>query len=754
MPRPADLALRPDFRLGPLLISPARRLIAGPAGEVHLEPLAMQVLLLLADARGHVVTRDSLFAECWGGIQVSDDSLNRLIASVRRAFVEAAPDRFELETIPRTGYRLVGDPRSDDHDASVLEPVPTRGHSNPPPQNFRRSVLEWVQAHRWWVAATSAILLAALSVVLFRPGIGVDRKPVLVVLPFRALDPQHASLVDGIWEDTRQAIGRNPQIIVLGPHTAQQLAIKGDQAARKAADYLLEASVRTAGDRVRVSTELIRAKDGQQIWSQDFDGKLSDIFALQSEIASEIEGRIRGRLAEKGGTKPQQIATSSEVYALFSDARAKVRTRDQLLIGSAYGELKEAVKADPNFAPAWAELVEAGWAVYPSMRNKRITDHQEEYARRAIDLAPNLAAGHAALALAFNLQGPIAAAEIKHAVDLDPNDFEAWTWIGDSRAYAGDAKGALAAFSRAAAIEPLFWPAVDDEYKLLKRLDDRAGIARLLAVENKLGGDYLVTAIQIDQAYSMGNAARAANLALAYWATGKKEGRTLVGGTAFFPMLQLGLIDEAVKLQGTDAPNYAPFLLRAEPKGLDMFEAQNVAAKTWFGSQPITEIVARAYMLNGQSAKVADAYLSLGLPPDQIAGLVLRQPEAILYRGPILVVALQKNGHAKEASDLLSFLKQRVNEAARDSSPLHLALLARVDAVDGRKGDALALLTRAVNHSWIPPTPLIPVDLHDDPALASLGGDTRFERLREQILETTARQRAQVDRLLLRKFND
>lgn len=754
MARPADLAQRSDFSLGPLLVRPARRLVSGPGGEVHLEPLMMQVLLLLIDARGNVVTRDELFDQCWGGVQIGDSSLNRVIAGVRRALGETAPGRFELEAIPRTGYRLVGD-RLPEASGSLLESIRSfvSGSPRAAVQPLRRANGRFsITKGTVTVAAGLAIVFSALAFVLFNPRRGVAPKPVLAVLPFRAVDAQKVSLVDGIWEDTRQAIGRNPQIIVLGPHTVQQLATSGDQAARKAADYLLEASVRTAGDRIRVSAELIRTRDGEQIWSQDFDRELGDVFALQSEIAAEIEGRIRGRLAEKGGVQPQQIATSSDVYTLYSDARAKVRTRNQGLIQSAYGELTQVVKADPNFAPAWAELVEAGWSLYPSLRNKGITDHQEAYARKAIDLAPSLATGHAALALAFNLQGPIAHSEIERAVELDPNDFEALTWLGDSRAYAGDAKGALDAYTRAATIEPLFWPALDNEYALMKRLKDQAGIARLLAREEKLGADYLVTSIEIDQAYSLGHPARAANLALAFWATGKKAGRTLVGDTAFPPLLQLGLIDEAVKMDGGN-PDFAPYLLRAEPKGIEMFEAHNLAPRTWFGAPSLTEIAARAYMLNGQSAKVADAYLSLGLPPDQIAALVLRHPEAILYRGPLIVVALRKNGHAKEATDLLSFCRERASEAARDSSPLHLALLARVDAVDGRKEEALALLSRAVNSGWIPPTPLMTVDLHNDPALGNLGGDTRFERLRDQILQSVALQRARVDPVLLRQFN-
>ena len=104
-----DLAARPDFEAGVLVVSPARRLVRGPEGEIHLEPLIMQAFLLLLDARGQVVTRTELFDHCWGSAIVGDDSLNRTIAGVRRIAAEVAPGSFEVETIPRTGYRLVGE---------------------------------------------------------------------------------------------------------------------------------------------------------------------------------------------------------------------------------------------------------------------------------------------------------------------------------------------------------------------------------------------------------------------------------------------------------------------------------------------------------------------------------------------------------------------------------------------------------------------------------------------------------------------
>ena len=103
-----DLALRSDFQLGPIRVSPSRRLIEGPAGKANVEPLIMQVFLLLLDRDGGVVTRNELFDQCWGGVMVGDDSLNRAIAKVRQTLGKVAPGQCEIETIPRTGYRLTG----------------------------------------------------------------------------------------------------------------------------------------------------------------------------------------------------------------------------------------------------------------------------------------------------------------------------------------------------------------------------------------------------------------------------------------------------------------------------------------------------------------------------------------------------------------------------------------------------------------------------------------------------------------------
>jgi DNA-binding winged helix-turn-helix (wHTH) protein/Tfp pilus assembly protein PilF len=115
----ADLASRPDFKIGDLAVSPSTRAVRGPGGESLVEPRVMQVLVVLAESRGAVVTRDTLFARCWGGVYVGDDSLNRAVAAVRRVVAEIGDGSVAIETIPRTGYRLAAESDRDGPEAAA-----------------------------------------------------------------------------------------------------------------------------------------------------------------------------------------------------------------------------------------------------------------------------------------------------------------------------------------------------------------------------------------------------------------------------------------------------------------------------------------------------------------------------------------------------------------------------------------------------------------------------------------------------------
>jgi adenylate cyclase len=625
------------------------------------------------------------------------------------------------------------------------------GEDRPVAGEERPSAWEQLRPYRWWAAAALVVLLAMGAWLLATRLSGDERKPVLAVLPFRSLDARDQSLVAGIWEDTRTTIGRNPQLVVLGPNSSEQIAEKGESAARKAADYVLEASVRTAGDRIRVSANLVRTRDGEQLWSQDFDRKLDDVFALQSAIAREIEGRIRGRLAEKGGKLPEHIATSGEVYALYSDARAKVRKRDVNLYSSAREQLEQVVRMDPNFAPGWATLSELHGMLLPSQKGFSTANPAEAYARKAIDLAPNLAAGHAALAFALNRKGPVARSELERAIELDPNDYEALNWLGGMLSDEGRKKDAIAIFDRAVTIEPLFWPAVFNLYGALRDSGDEQGVRKLLEREKAVGADYLARSIEMDRALQNGDLAKAANVGLEAWASGRTEARTAIGVGLWGILLQLGYGDLAFSGKMGPSPAFAADLWRDAPKGLDKVEALHMPARELLTLTPLIQNAARVALVTNRPGKIAQAYVSLGISAEQYADL-FEVPDEFLAAAPVIALSLQRSGHGAQAQALLSVAERRGEVAAKSGAAADLAWLARIYAVEGRKDDALSALTSAVSRGWLPPAPMLHGDMASDPALAGLRGDARFERLRQQVLGTIARERAQVSQRLLNQL--
>jgi hypothetical protein len=172
-------------------------------------------------------------------------------------------------------------------------------------------------------------------------------------------------------------------------------------------------------------------------------------------------------------------------------------------------------------------------------------------------------------------------------------------------------------------------------------------------------------------------------------------------------------------------------------------------ARTFFTLMPLTENAARVYVLSGRSAVLADKYLSLKLPLTQFS--TLGGTDHFLYSAPIIAVALQKSGHARDAAGLLNFAEQQAQAGRNDSTPIHSVLLARIYAAQGRKEMALPLLLGAVNRGWLPDPPLLQTDLYNDPPLAVLKGDPLFEKARQSVLGSIARERAQVNLDLMRR---
>ena len=633
----------------------------------------------------------------------------------------------------------------------LAEPKPARGRL----QVNRRTAL----------AAVALGLLLVVAAILFLPRLigGPDDKPPRVaVLPFKNVGGSDEGLVAGMWEDTRHALSRNPQLIVLGPNSSQEIAEMGSGAARKAADYLVEATVRTATNRVRISTSLVRSKDGAQIWSQTFDRKLDDIFALQSDIAQEIEGRIRGRLAKGGGKVPENIATTGEVYALYSDARKKIRDRDVTHYEEALGELEKVVAMDPNFAPGWATLsVATSFGIYQqaaaraaekgqtahspeSARNE--ASRPETYARRAIALAPNLAAGHAALGFALNGRGPTARAALKKAIALDPSDVEAMNWLASSMSADNERPERLKLYNRIIEIEPLWWPAVLNRLAMYLDDGDFAEGDRERQRLERLGSTLMAAMVGIETASAKGDVSEAARIGIKAYNQLSPEKRGILGYSLTFTLLKLGYFEEVEKA-GFDVPTAAPYLWRNDPRGLDIIEGMNLTPRLFFQSSPMTDSASRVFILSGRGAQLVKLYRAVASSPEEFESVT--GGFGLVSVGPSVAIALRQAGDQAEADRLLAAaeagLKATVNGTGSAMAVAqNEAYLARVYAAQSRRGEALQHLEAAVKAGWIPDVPLFPTDLLTDPSFALLKGEPHFMALRQKILDRVKQERAEL----------
>jgi hypothetical protein len=289
-------------------------------------------------------------------------------------------------------------------------------------------------------------------------------------------------------------------------------------------------------------------------------------------------------------------------------------------------------------------------------------------------------------------------------------------------------------------------------YDALKESGDEAGIQALLNQEKKAGANFLATSIEVESAVNKGNLAQAVNAGLAQWNSDNSGLPGVAAGMLWTTLLQLGFTDEAAKLG--PAPRFAPMLWRNDRKGLDMMNSELLDAHTFFKLEPLTENAGRVFLLSGRGNELADKYLSLKTSPEEFSKLAAGDgPEHFLNTAPIIAAALKQQGHDSEAAALLSVAESRARAAAQDGKPDSAVRLAGIYAAEGRKEDALPLLTGAINRGWLPQPPELMVDLAQNPAFWTLKGDRRFEALRQRLLGTIARERAQVNMALIRRLD-
>ncbi|HEX4799684.1 MAG TPA: TIR domain-containing protein [Sphingomicrobium sp.] len=600
------------------------------------------------------------------------------------------------------------------------------------------------------VAAISALLLLIAGMAswwMLRPTVG--RGPMtLAVLPFRALNPADANLVDAIWDDTRGAISRNPNLRVLGRETVTALAgRKLDPAGykRKAgADYLLDGSVQHVGDQVQMKLSLLRTEDGAEVWSDQLGGKFGDVFAFQQRIAREVEGRIRGRVAPGGGTTARNISTSAEVYALFGAARTKLLQRRGPSTRDAIVLLKKAVALDPNYAPAWADLGEAT-KISGEGSADEVRKQAKAYVDRALTLAPNLAHAHAVLG--FLDCSPESQSELRHSIALDPNEVEGWMWLGNCLGSENRVKDALAAHSRAVEIEPLWFTSMYNKMDDLEANNDRQGIFAELHRAEATGDALLTLRARGHAAWLTGQIAEAARNEFEIRRRFPDQVRIIDLSEI---LMTLGFIDETAALLKVPASETKPY--RGIPLPAQELRKRYPVSVDFWNDEEAPLLYGRLLSRNGRLAEYVGWYKSaFRNADDYYASTAWAGWERFVDQGPNVAANLRAAGETELAQQIIDKEESLVAPLLRNG-PANWQMawrIAMLRAVEGRDDEAVAALRRAIGQGWLPNRFEFSTDLAEEPCFARLSSRPDFQAIRQYVLHHIAEQRRQITPAML-----
>jgi adenylate cyclase len=299
----------------------------------------------------------------------------------------------------------------------------------------------------------------------------VPDKPSIAVLPFMNMssDVEQEYFSDGITEDLITDLSKVSGLFVIARNSSfsyKNRSVKVQDIARDlGVRFVLEGSIRKAGNRVRITAQLIDATNGGHLWAERFDRDLTDIFSTQDEVVEKIVGVLSVTLTKTEEERLTRRGTSNvQAYEFWLRARDQFShaTRESVVEGKALH--RKAIEADPRFAAPHAGLALAGISEYASGwadDPERTLDEAERWARRALELDPQEPVSHMALGNVYlwRRQHDAALAEFRQMTAIDPNFAQGHMATGLGLMYAGQPAEALDAFAFAMRLDPHF-PAI------------------------------------------------------------------------------------------------------------------------------------------------------------------------------------------------------------------------------------------------------------------------------------------------------
>jgi TolB-like protein/Flp pilus assembly protein TadD len=305
------------------------------------------------------------------------------------------------------------------------------------------------KSHTWIYVAIVAALLSVGLFMLGRYGFrnassASSELPAksIAVLPFDNLsrDPDNAFFAEGVQDEILTRLAKVADLKVIARTSTQRFKSAPpdlrDVAKQLGVMHILEGSVQKANDQVRVNVQLINAMTNAHLWAEIYDRKLSDIFAVQSDIAKTVADTLQAKLT---GSEKQMMAAQPTndmaAYELYHKGKSLWERRSGDNIPNAIGFYEQAIARDPNYALAYAGLANADVLLpyYTSRSQRDAYPRAREAARKALQLNPDLAEAHVALGKVLHfadidLAG--SAREFERAIELKPNDATAHHWLG------------------------------------------------------------------------------------------------------------------------------------------------------------------------------------------------------------------------------------------------------------------------------------------------------------------------------------
>jgi len=317
-----------------------------------------------------------------------------------------------------------------------------------------------------------------------------DDRPSIAVLPFTNMsgDPEQEYFSDGITEDIITDLSKISGLFVVARHSAftyKNKSVKVQQVGQElGVGYVLEGSVRKAGTRVRITGQLINAKDGGHVWAERFDRDLTDIFAIQDEITEAIVEQLKVKLLSQEKKSIERAPTDNvEAYTYFLRGREFLHRTSRRYLELARRMFAKAIELDPNFARAHAGMASCDAFLYTLYQVDISLEGILEMSSKALALDSHLAEAHAArgAALSATRRFDEADTEFDEALRLDPNSFDANYWYSRHALMKGNFSRAAELAERAAKINPADYKPptlLIMIYRSLGRDNDREAAAR------------------------------------------------------------------------------------------------------------------------------------------------------------------------------------------------------------------------------------------------------------------------------------